>query len=123
MLIDEKWVSVIQAEGLCNPVKLGSSSLLVEISYLVINKENRNNQEPGPILTGIFIEKYPLPNNHYAKNNDILFNPQNPDSKPGVRGKFLLLNQSRRRREASRPYYFVIITFLVSMAPFEAMVT
>ena len=60
MLIDEKWVSFIQADGLCNPVKLGSSSLLVEISYLVINKKNRNNQEPGPILTGIFIEKYPL---------------------------------------------------------------
>ena len=78
MLIDEKWVSFIQADGLCNPVKLGSSSLLVEISYLVINKKNRNNQEPGPILTGIFIEKYPLPNNHYAKNEDVFFNPQNP---------------------------------------------
>jgi hypothetical protein len=28
-----------------------------EISYLAINKKNRNDQEPGLILTGNFIEK------------------------------------------------------------------
>jgi hypothetical protein len=40
-----------------NPVKLGSSSILVKSSYLDINKKNRNDQEPGLILKGNFIEK------------------------------------------------------------------
>ena len=35
----------------------GFSSILVKISYLAINKENKNDQEPGLILTGNFIEK------------------------------------------------------------------
>jgi hypothetical protein len=35
----------------------GSSSILVKISYLIINRKNRNNQEPETLLTGIFIEK------------------------------------------------------------------
>jgi hypothetical protein len=36
----------------------GFSSLLVKISYLAINKENKNDQEPGLILlTGNFIER------------------------------------------------------------------
>jgi len=34
-----------------------------EISYLVINKENKNDQEPGLILTGIFIEKVVMDKN------------------------------------------------------------
>ena len=38
-------------------VKVGTSSILVKNSYLDINKKNRNNQEPGTILTGIFTEK------------------------------------------------------------------
>ena len=38
-------------------VKVGSSSILVKNSFLDINKKNRNNQEPGTILTGIFTEK------------------------------------------------------------------
>jgi hypothetical protein len=36
---------------------VGSSSILVKNSYLDINKKNRNDQEPGTILTGIFTEK------------------------------------------------------------------
>jgi hypothetical protein len=36
---------------------VGSSSILVKNSFLDINKKNRNNQEPGTILTGIFTEK------------------------------------------------------------------
>jgi len=36
---------------------VGSSSILVKNSYLNINKKNRNDQEPGTILTGIFTEK------------------------------------------------------------------
>ena len=36
---------------------MGSSSILVKNSYLDINKKNRNDQEPGTILTGIFTEK------------------------------------------------------------------
>ena len=38
-------------------VKVGSSSILVKNSYLDINKKNRNDQEPGTILTGIITEK------------------------------------------------------------------
>jgi hypothetical protein len=34
-----------------------------EISYLVINKENKNDQEPGLILTGNFIEKVVMDKN------------------------------------------------------------
>ena len=40
-----------------------------------------------------FIQKNPSTNKQYAKNEDVLCNPQNPvhpDSKPGVRGKFIL---------------------------------
>jgi hypothetical protein len=36
---------------------VASSSILVKNSYLDINKKNRNDQEPGTILTGIFTEK------------------------------------------------------------------
>jgi hypothetical protein len=36
---------------------VGSSSILVKNSYLDIYKKNRNDQEPGTILTGIFTEK------------------------------------------------------------------
>jgi hypothetical protein len=34
-----------------------------EISYLAINKENKNDQEPGLILTGNFIEKVVMDKN------------------------------------------------------------
>jgi hypothetical protein len=36
---------------------VGSSSILVKNSFLDINKKNRNDQEPGTILTGKGIEK------------------------------------------------------------------
>jgi hypothetical protein len=36
---------------------LGSSSVFGEISYLVILKENKNDQKPDQILNGNFIEK------------------------------------------------------------------
>jgi hypothetical protein len=37
-----------------NPVAIGFFVTFGEISYLVINKENKNDQEPGLILTGNF---------------------------------------------------------------------
>jgi len=40
-----------------NPVAIGSFVTFGEISYLAINKENKNDQEPGLILTGKVIEK------------------------------------------------------------------
>ena len=40
-----------------NPVAIGFFVNIGEISYLAINKKNRNDQEPGLILTRNFIEK------------------------------------------------------------------
>ena len=39
------------------PCQSGFSVTFGEISYLAINKENKNDQEPGLRLTGNFIEK------------------------------------------------------------------
>jgi hypothetical protein len=38
-----------------------------EISYLVIYMKNRTDQEPGPILIGIFIEKGVINKSVYLK--------------------------------------------------------
>jgi hypothetical protein len=61
--------------GKSDPIKLKENSEMLfrffvtfgEISYLVINKENKNDQEPGVLLNGNFIERVVIAKNMSLK--------------------------------------------------------